>query len=114
MESPLRVLFVCALNQWRSPTAETLYRNDPRLMVRSAGIRPNSRRRLSEGDLAWANVIFAMEREQAKWIQANFRDRTLPPVITLDIPDGLEYMDPELQTLLRTAVDPELAVLLGS
>ena len=114
VEAKLKVLFVYALNQWRSPTAEVLYRNDARLEVRSAGIRPDAKRRLSEKDLRWADVIFVMEREHQQWIQEHFRDTALPPIQVLDIPDDLEYMNPELQHLLRLAIDPEIAALCQS
>jgi predicted protein tyrosine phosphatase len=109
-----RILFVCSLNQWRSPTAEMLYRDDPRLEVRSAGIRANAARRISARDLAWADVVMVMEREQKKWIQENFRDVPLPPILNLDITANLEYMDTGLQRLLRAAIDPEIEVLLSS
>lgn len=111
METKLKVLFVCALNQWRSPTAEVLYRDDARLEVRSAGIRQGAKRRISENDLHWANVIFVMEREHKQWIQEHFRDTALPQIQVLDIPDDLEYMNPELQRLLRLAIDPEIDAL---
>jgi len=111
-EPTLRVLFVCALNQWRSPTAEVLYRDDPRLEVRSAGIRRGAKRRLTEKDLRWAQVIIVMERAHRQWIQNRFRATELPPIQVLDIPDDLEYMNPELQRLLRLAIDPEIASLL--
>ena len=116
MSSPqnnrLRVLFVCSLNQWRSPTAEAIYRNDARLEVRSAGLRTNATRFLSGADVAWADIIFVMDVEQKAWIQERFRGQTLPRIHSLDIPDTLVYMDPELQRLLRLAIDPELAGLL--
>ena len=118
MNSPadarLRVLFVCSLNQWRSPTAEVLYRNDARLEVRSAGLRTDAKRHLSTSDVTWAQVIFVMDRDQKAWVQERFRDLQLPPIRVLDIPDTLVYMDPELQRLLREAIDPELAGLLSS
>ena len=114
MNTRKRVLFVCAANQWRSPTAEALYRDHPQLEVRSAGIRPNARRRIGAGDIKWSDVIFVMEREHKKWIQDHFRDAELPPIEILDIPDDLGFMNPELQTLLRLAIDPELEVLLSS
>jgi predicted protein tyrosine phosphatase len=107
------VLFVCASNQWRSPTAEALYRDHPQLEVRSAGIRPNAKRRIGAGDIKWSDVIFVMEREHKKWIQDHFRDEELPPIEVLDIPDDFHFMDAELQTLLRLAIDPELEVLLS-
>lgn len=114
MNRPLRVLFVCALNQWRSPTAELLYRNDPRLEVRSAGVRAEAKRRISEADMAWADVIFVMDRKQKSWIEERFRDVGVPRIQVLDITDGLIYMDPELQRLLRLAIDPEIEALLNS
>jgi predicted protein tyrosine phosphatase len=117
MSSPprprLRVLFVCALNQWRSPTAERIYRQDSRLEVRSAGIRADANRPLIAGDIEWANVIFVMDREQKQWIQERFRDSALPRIRILDIPDSLIYMDPRLQKLLREAIDPEIDALIA-
>ena len=112
--SRLRVLFVCALNQWRSPTAETIYRNDPRLQVRSAGVRTDAERHISSADVSWAEVIFVMDREQQSWIRERFREFALPAIRVLDIPDTLIYMDPELQRLLREAIEPELGPLLSS
>jgi predicted protein tyrosine phosphatase len=63
MHQRLRILFVCAMNKQRSVTAEQLYRNDARLEVRSAGVRSDANRRVSEDDLRWADIVFAMERE---------------------------------------------------
>src|SRR4051794_2423293 len=114
VKTRLKVLFVCALNQWRSPTAEILYRNDARLEVRSAGVRSDAKRRISPADVTWADVIFVMDREQKSRIQERFRDVQLPLIQVLDIPDGLVYMDPELQQLLRLAIEPEIAALLAS
>lgn len=112
MNSPLHVLFVCTLNQWRSPTAEKLYQNHPQLEVRSAGTRAQARRRLSQSDLAWADVVFVMEREHKAWIREQFQGMELPRIQVLEIPDNLEYMDPELQRILRLSVDPEIEALL--
>jgi predicted protein tyrosine phosphatase len=109
----LRVLFVCSLNQWRSPTAEALYRGDPRLEVRSAGIRSNARRRIGTGDLGWANVVFVMEVDHKRWIQERFGDLGLPPIRVLEISNNLGYMDTELQRVLRLAIDPEIDALTG-
>ena len=115
-ESPstLRVLFVCAMNQWRSPTAEQLYRNDTRLQVRSAGTRTEARRRVSEADLAWADVVFVMDRNQKHWIRERFRSVDLPDIRVLDVSDEFEYMDPRLQAALRAVIDPEIKALLQS
>jgi len=108
----LRVLFVCALNKWRSPTAEALYRNDPRLEVRSAGVRSSAKHCISQADLEWADVIFVMEQEHKSWIRERFRELKLPKIHVLEIPDDLEYMDPELQRLLKLSINPEIDALL--
>ena len=108
------MLFVCALNQWRSPTAERMYRGDARLEVRSAGVRREAKRRLSESDLLWADVVFVMDREQKHFILAQFRHLELPPVENLEISDQFQYMDPRLQEALRVAIDPEIDALLAS
>jgi len=108
----LKVLFVCALNQWRSPTAEHIYRDDARLQVRSAGIRAEARRRVSESDLNWADVVFVMDRDQKRWIREQFREVELPEIRILDVPDEFQYMDPRLQAALRAAIDPEIDALM--
>lgn len=101
-----RILFVCGRNRWRSPTAEALYRRDPRMLVRSAGVSEKSRRRVSADDLAWADLVLVMERKHRARILDTFRDVSpMPPIESLDIPDDYEYMDPELVELLRVAVE---------
>ncbi len=108
MSRRLRVLFVCALNKQRSATAERIYRDDPRVEVRSAGVRSEALRRVGEKDLRWADVVFAMEREHKRRIAEQFPQLELPPVDVLDIPDDYAFMDPELQRLLRAMLDPEI------
>jgi protein-tyrosine phosphatase len=110
----LRVLFVCAMNKRRSVTAERLYCRDARLEVRSAGIRSEALRRVSEADLKWADVVFAMEREHKRAITSRFADVELPPIEVLDIPDDYECMDPELQEMLRMTLEPEFEARIGS
>ncbi|MFT3869122.1 MAG: protein tyrosine phosphatase [Nibricoccus sp.] len=108
MNTRLKVLFVCAMNKQRSVTAECLYRNDPRLEVRSAGVREGAARRVSEADLKWADVVFVMERDQKQWIAERFRETDLPPIDVLDIPDDFDVMEPQLQEIMRSLLDPEL------
>jgi predicted protein tyrosine phosphatase len=104
----LRIIFVCAMNKRRSLTAEHLYRNDARLEVRSAGVRSDAKRRVSEGDLQWAEIVVTMEREHKTWLTTRFEGLELPRIEVLDIPDDYEYMAPELQELLRLTLDPEI------
>ena len=107
MNPRLRVLFVCAMNKQRSVTAERLYRNDARLEVRSGGVRSDSLRRVNEADLKWANIVFAMEPEHKSWLTTRFEHLDLPRIDVLDIPDDYEVMDPELQVILQSMLDPE-------
>lgn len=110
---PLRVLFVCAKNQWRSPTAEQLYRRDPRLEVRSAGIRAEARRRVTAADLEWADLVMVMEQEQRSWIGRKFRDCILPRIEVLDVPDDYGFMDVRLQEVLRSVIAPVIDGMLS-
>lgn len=64
----INILFVCSRNQWRSPTAETIYRNDSRLNVRSAGTNASARKTISQTDINWADTILVMENKHKKRI----------------------------------------------
>jgi len=112
MNRRLKILFVCAMNRQRSVTAERLYRKDPRVEVRSAGVRSEAKRRVSEADLKWADVVFVMEREHKQWIQQRFESLELPLIDVLEIPDEFEAMDPQLQAMLKSLLDPEIERLL--
>lgn len=99
------VLFVCSRNQWRSPTAEQVWRKHPALSVRSGGTSPNARHSVSANDLSWAQVVFVMEEKHKSRLVAEYR-RLLEnkPIHVLDIPDDYKYMDEELVALLRQSV----------
>ncbi len=111
MNPRLKVLFVCAMNKQRSVTAERMYRNDARLEVRSAGVRVEAKRRVSENDLKWADVVYVMEQDHKQWIRMRFEGMALPRIEVLEIPDEFEVMDPELQETLRTVLDADFAQL---
>jgi predicted protein tyrosine phosphatase len=102
------------MNRERSATAERLYRKDPRLEVRSGGVRSDAKHRVSEKDLRWADVVFAMEREHKLWLATRFEALDLPPVEVLEIPDEYAYLDPKLMEILRMTLDPEIDALCGS
>jgi len=107
--SPIKVLFVCGRNQRRSPTAERIFKDDPRMSVRSAGVSDSSKRRIKENDLHWADLVLVMERKYAARIRFQFPAESIPPMRSLDIPDDYEFMDDELIELLKTAVEHEVA-----
>ncbi len=105
LQKKLRILFVCGRNQWRSPTAERTYRNDPRVEARSAGVSDKSRHTISRTDIEWANLILVMESGYKNWIASRFRDVPPPKIVDLDIPDEYEYMDEELIQLIKQGVE---------
>lgn len=111
MTDPLRVLFVCSRNQWRSPTAERIFARKPELAVRSAGTSPSARRTVGPQDLQWADVVLVMEsKHRARLVERFGRD--LPPIVVLDVPDDFRAMDPELVELLAARVPEALAPFL--
>ena len=99
------VLFICSRNQWRSPTAEQVFRKHPMLAVRSAGTSPSARRTVSVDDVGWASVILVMEEKHKSRLKAQF-GRLLEgrAIHVLDIPDDYKYMDPELVEQLEQCV----------
>lgn len=102
-----KLLFVCSRNQWRSPTAEAVYQNDPRVEVSSAGVSASARRRVTEKLLRWADVVLVMEHEHKRRIREQFPDLIHELRIeVLDIPDDYPFMHPELVTLIRERVEP--------
>jgi predicted protein tyrosine phosphatase len=109
MNSPINLLFVCSRNQWRSPTAEAIWRRRPGFNARSAGTSLNARKTIGAADIRWADVIFVMERKHLHRLQANYaRLLEHKPLYCLDIPDDFRYMDPELMELLEDTVAPYL------
>jgi len=100
------ILFVCGRNQWRSPTAERVYRDDPRVQVKSVGVSVKSGRQISADDLSWANLVLVMEPRYKSRILETFREHpNLPRIVSLDIPDDYQFMDPELIELLCQGVE---------
>jgi predicted protein tyrosine phosphatase len=96
------VLFICSRNQWRSPTAETVWRKHPDISVRSAGTSPNARKTVGPADIRWADVIIVMEQKHKNRLVAEFtRLLDHKPIHVLDIPDEYKYMDPELVEILE-------------
>jgi predicted protein tyrosine phosphatase len=104
---PIRVLFVCSKNQWRSPTGETVFRKTPGLSVRSAGTSRNAKRTISVADIRWADVILVMEDKHSTRLRAQFRDEVRYKALhVLDIPDDYQYMDPALVEIIRDKAEP--------
>ncbi|MDN3237989.1 phosphotyrosine protein phosphatase [Pseudomonas sp. WAC2] len=105
------ILFICSRNQWRSPTAETVWRKHPGISVRSAGTSPNARKTVGPADIRWADIIIVMEQKHKSRLVADFtRLLDHKPIHVLEIPDEYRYMDPELVDILKESVGSCLAI----
>ena len=101
----MNVLFVCSRNQWRSPTAERIWRRHPALSVRSGGTSSNARHPVSEQDVGWCEIIFVMEEKHQSRLRAQFGRLLAGKTIhVLDIPDDYQFMQPELVEQLESSV----------
>ena len=106
------VLFVCSKNQWRSPTAEAIYRSDERISVRSRGTTRAAVQTIRASYIAWADAILVMEDKHRQWILGEFPgEAKFKPLHVLDIPDDYQFMDPELVQLIRVATEPFIDLL---
>lgn len=64
---------------------------------------------LSTELVAWADLIFVMEKSHKARLSARFRAQLAGKrVICLGIPDNYRYMDPALVELFRRKVTPHL------
>ncbi len=112
---PLKLLFVCSMNQWRSPTAERIYRGRPWIDARSRGISPNARRMVTVEDLKWAGIVFVMEDKHKHRLHSEYPGELQhKELYVLDIPDIYKTMDPELIDEITAGVDPILARYMSS
>jgi predicted protein tyrosine phosphatase len=110
IEQACNVLFVCSRNQWRSPTAEQVFKKHAKLAVRSGGTSAQARRKVSADDVAWADVIFVMEEKHRTRLAAEFARLLQHKILyVLDIPDEYRLMDPNLISELERSVLPILA-----
>lgn len=97
-----RALFICSQNRLRSPTAEQVFASWPNVETDSAGLGGDASVPLGPEQIAWATIIFVMEKRHRNRLGQRFRQHLNGKrVICLDIPDDYEYMQPELITLLE-------------
>lgn len=100
-----KVLFICSRNKWRSRTAETLFKKNSFLDVKSAGTENNARIKVNDSLISWADIIFVMEKKHKERLQENFKASMLDKeVVILDILDNYKYMDKELIEELKLSV----------
>jgi len=104
-----RALFICTQNRLRSPTAEQVFATWPGVETDSAGVGNDADVLLSPEQLAWAEIVFVMEKAHRNRLSAKFqRHLNGKRIVCLDIPDDYAYMQPELVRLLEKKVTPFL------
>jgi predicted protein tyrosine phosphatase len=97
------LLFICSKNQWRSPTAELLFKNNQEHTASSAGTSDKARIGVNQKMINRADVIFVMERKHKQLLSQRF-DIIDKQLIVLDIEDNYQFNDPELVGILREAL----------
>jgi predicted protein tyrosine phosphatase len=103
------LLFICSKNQWRSPTAELLFKNHPNHSARSAGTSDKARVKVNQKVIDWADVIFVMERKHQQILKKLFPlSIASKPLIVLDIEDNYQFSDPELIAILKVSLQDYL------
>ncbi len=104
------LLFLCNQNRLRSPTAERIFRGEPGLEVRSAGVDADAVVPLTRDLLEWADLVLVMEKRQRNLIQKRYPDLyQTRRIVCIYIPDEFEFLDPALIALLRERAGPYLA-----
>ena len=102
----MNILFVCSQNKRRSLTAEKIFNGVNGHNVRSAGTEKNSRIKVTPGLIGWADMIFCFEKKHLRRLREKYYDEISgKDIVTLNIPDDYEYMDEELQDILRSYVE---------
>lgn len=106
---PRNLLFICSQNRLRCPTAEQVFASWPGVESSSAGLNNDAENPVTPEVLAWADIIFVMERAHRNKLSAKFRSSLDGKrIICLDIPDDYDYMDPALVALLKARVSRHL------
>lgn len=102
------VLFVCSQNKLRSPTAEQVFAARRDIEVDSAGTNHDAENPLTAELVAWADIIFVMEKTHRVKLQKKFAKALKAHVVCLDIPDNYAFMDPLLVARLEERVPKHL------
>ena len=93
----MKILFLCSQNKRRSLTAEKYFDGYNGHQARSAGTENNSRIKVTEELLGWADIIFRIKEKYPDTLAGK-------KVICLNIPDEYAYMDDDLIEALDSAV----------
>jgi predicted protein tyrosine phosphatase len=102
MSETKKLLFVCSLNQRRSPTAERLFRGMEGYETRSVGADPRARAPVKQADIEWADLVFVMEPKHLQELRRKFKPVLAGKrLICLHIPDTYGFMAFELISALK-------------
>ena len=94
----MKLLFICNQNQYRSPTAREIFKNE--FETKSAGLF--SETPVTKEELEWADLVIVMEDFQRKELEQRFPEEFMKKrVLTLNVRDEYQYMQPELVSLLK-------------
>ena len=105
----MNILCICSRNRLRSPTAEYVASQYPDIQSDSAGLAPDAEVVLDRDHIKWADMIFVMEKHHLKKLKQKFGEHLAgKKVMSLDIPDNYECMQPELIELLERKMVPHL------
>src|SRR5688572_14176260 len=108
----VRLLFVCARNRLRSPTAERVFAAVPGVEAESAGVAPDADSPVTPELIAWADVILVMEATHRTKLTRQFPAALRAKrVVCLDVPDDYGYMALELVQILRERVGRAIPAL---
>ena len=73
--------------------------------ARSAGTSDKARVKVNVKMIAWADVIFVMERKHRQILKQLFpQDLNNKPLVILDIEDNYQFNDPELVVILKASL----------
>jgi predicted protein tyrosine phosphatase len=105
----MKILFLCSQNKRRSLTAEKYFDGYNGHRARSAGTENNSRIKVTEGLIGWADIIFCMEKKHLRRIKDRYPYALEgKKTVCLNIPDEYSFMDEELIALLDSSVSEYL------
>ncbi|MBI3231244.1 MAG: phosphotyrosine protein phosphatase [Burkholderiales bacterium] len=101
----MNLLFVCTANQLRSPTGEAVFSQYEGIAAIGCGTSKDAPRQISAELIAWADIIFVMERYHRNKVSKQFKELLKGKrLVCLDIPDEFERMDKALIRLLENSV----------
>lgn len=103
-----RLLFVCTANQQRSPTAEALFRDHPRIEARSCGTDLCAMTPCDDEQIEWADEIFCMEEGHREALLTLFPSAKQKSIHVLHVPDIYLRNDRGLIPILRERLHPWL------